>query len=124
MSQPTFSEGPPVPLMVEGLIDEATLRQLFADLTAHAKILGVREKNAPTAYAGEQSLTVASAVDRLIRREARAVQVRYAHDGFEWTDTILVVPQGFRVIRCRHDAATRPSSQSGETAQSGEMRAS
>jgi hypothetical protein len=104
MSQPTFDDGPQVPLMVDGLIDAATLRQLFADLAASATILGVREKNDARAYTTAPALTADEARDRLLGGTARAVQVRYRYDGFEWTDTILAASSGFRVVRCRHDA--------------------
>ena len=49
-------------------------------------------------------MTGDDARDRLLNGSARAVQVRYCYDGFEWTDTILAANGGFRVVRCRHDA--------------------
>ncbi|MBL8867973.1 MAG: hypothetical protein KF873_23420 [Gemmataceae bacterium] len=102
MTQPTFSEGPPVPLMVEGTIDSPTLAKMFAEIESHGTLIGIREKAGPGDYAGTEELTPALALDRLQRREARAVQIRYRHDGFEWTDTVLAMPDGFRVVRCRH----------------------
>lgn len=104
MIQPTFTEGPPVPMMVEGDIDAATLRQLFADLLASATILVVREKGAPQAYTLAEELTSDVALSRLISGDARAVQIRYRFDGHEWTDTILSMRGGFRVVRCRHES--------------------
>ncbi len=103
MSQPQFSDGPPVPLLTEGTIDTATLRQLGADLGRAAEVLNVREKSAATAYAEAGELALEDALERLTNGVARAVQIRYRYDGFEWTDTILAVPAGFRVIRCRHE---------------------
>lgn len=103
MSQPTFADGPPVPMMVEGLIDAATLTQLFADLEAAGTILGVREKGGPAAFAAAGEITPADARERLLAGTARAVQVRYHFDGHEWTDTVLATPAGFRVVRCRHE---------------------
>jgi hypothetical protein len=105
MTQPQFTDGPPVPMMVEGLIDAATLRQLFADLAAHATVLGVREKFGPTTYTHAGELTTDDALGRLLRGHARAVQVRYRFADHEWTDTILAASGGFRVVRCRHEAA-------------------
>jgi hypothetical protein len=104
VNQPTFADGPPVPLMVEGLIDAATLRQLFADLAAAATIISIREKGAPTGYASTAELAPDDALTRLLNGSSRALQVRYHHDGYEWTDTILTTPAGHRVVRCRHDA--------------------
>jgi len=103
MSQPTFADGPPVPLMVEGLIEAGTLRQLFAELSAAATILGVREKGGPTEYAGGEAMPPAVALERLLTGTARATQIRYQFDGYEWTDTVLLVGGGYRVVRCRHE---------------------
>lgn len=104
MTTPTFSDGPPVPLMVEGLLDAAALRQLFADLTTEAVMLGVREKGGPADFAAVDELPPAVALERLLSGAARAVQVRYQYDGHLWTDTILTTSAGFRVVRCRHDS--------------------
>lgn len=103
MNQPSFSDGPPVPLMVEGTVDAATLQQLFTDLTTAAVILAVKEKGGPASYAlaGEHDLETARR--RLLAGEARAIQLRYRFAEHEWTDTILAIPGGFRVVRCRHD---------------------
>lgn len=103
MTQPTFVDGPPVPLMVEGFVDAATLRQLFADYSTSAEIIGIREKGDLRVYADAVGITADTAFDRLLKAATRAVQVRYRHDGFEWTDTILAASAGFRVIRCRHE---------------------
>ena len=105
MTQPTFPDGPPVPLLVEGVIDATTLRQLFADLATAATMLGVQEKSAPTAYTSSTEPAPDTALARLLAGVARAVQVRYRFAGHEWTDTILSVSGGFRVIRCRHESA-------------------
>jgi hypothetical protein len=102
MTQPTFVDGPPVPLMVEGLIDPPTLTRLFADLASAATVLGVREKGGPAEYATNDEMPPATALERLLAGAARAVQVRYRYDGHEWTDTVLATPAGFRVVRCRH----------------------
>jgi len=104
MNEPTFAEGPPVPLMVEGLIDATMLRQLFTDLATAATVTDVREKGDPRGYALPTELTPELVRDRLLSGVTRAVQVRYRYDTYEWTDTILGMPTGYRVIRCRHDA--------------------
>lgn len=104
MTQPTFADGPRVPLMVEGVIDAMTLRQLFADLAASATVLGAREKSGPTANTGPEEQTPDSALARLLSGAARATQIRYRFADHEWTDTILTVVGGFRVVRCRHES--------------------
>jgi hypothetical protein len=102
VTQPTFADGPPVPLMVEGLIDPPTLARLFADIQTAGTILGVREKGGPAEYASGEQMPPAVALDRLLTGTARAVQLRYHFDGYEWTDTVLATTTGFRVVRCRH----------------------
>lgn len=103
MTQPTFADGPPVPLMVEGVIDAATLRQLFADIQTAGTVLGIREKGGPAEYAGGDGMPPAVALDRLLAGIARAVQLRYRFDRHEWTDTVLATASEFRVVRCRHE---------------------
>jgi hypothetical protein len=102
VTQPTFTDGPPVPLMVEGLIDPPTLTRLFADIQTAGTVLGVREKGGPAEYAGSDGMPPSVALERLLAGTARAVQLRYHFDGHEWTDTVLATASGFRVVRCRH----------------------
>lgn len=104
MTQPTFSEGPAVPLMIEGLVDENTLRQLGDELLSATSIISIREKGNPTSHAADGELTVNQALTRLLSGYVRAIQVRYAFAGHEWTDTILSMPDGYRIVRCRHDS--------------------
>ncbi len=103
MSQPTLPDGPPVPMMVEGLLDPPTLSALFADLQAATTGVSVREKGDPKGYAGTDELPLSVALARLLTGVSRAVQVRYRYDGHDWTDTVVALPTGFRVVRCRHD---------------------
>ena len=103
MTQPQFADGPPIPMMTEGVIDAATLRLLGADLTGATVVLGVREKGPPGTYTVAGELPLMVAIDRLLSGTARAVQVRYRYDGREWTDTVIATHNGFRVVRCRHE---------------------
>ncbi|MEO2091881.1 MAG: hypothetical protein ABGY75_20710 [Gemmataceae bacterium] len=102
MTQPTFTDGPPVPLMVEGTLDAAGLRQLFVYIEAAGQVIGVREKGGPAEYAAGDPMPPATAMERLLAGTARAVQIRYRYEGHEWTDTVFATAQGFRVIRCQH----------------------
>ncbi|MFO0949246.1 MAG: hypothetical protein U1D30_25595 [Planctomycetota bacterium] len=103
MNQPTFEDGPPVPMMVEGTMDEATLRQFFADLGTHATIEAIREKNSLTANSAAGAPDLPTLLDQLLARETRAAQIRYTFDSHAWTDSLFATPQGFKVVRCRHD---------------------
>lgn len=102
-SQPPFPDGPPVPLLTEGILDAATLRQLVTDLQAATVVQSVREKGPPGRYAAPDDLPLDTAFDRLLTGLARSLQIRYQYDGHDWVDTILALPSGFRVVRCRYD---------------------
>lgn len=106
MSEPRLEDGPPVPLMVEGIIDADTLRQLFTDLSLSARILKIREKGGASAYTMDEEPPPEIALDRLLSGATRAVQVHYQFAGFEWADTMLRLPSGFRVVRCRYDSGS------------------
>lgn len=95
------SEGPPVPLLVEGMIDAQLLEQLFADLQVHAQVFSIQEKNDPRRYSTADRPSLDTVQERLLSGQARAVQLRYRYDGSEWADTLLAVSSGFRVIRCK-----------------------
>ena len=94
-------EGPPVPPMWQAELDRDTLDRLFADLTADAEILSVRGKGAPGQYASTDPLTLTTARDRFDTGSLTGVQIRYRYDGREWTDTLLRVPGGYRLVRCQ-----------------------
>lgn len=104
-NQPTFADGPPVPMMVDGMMDAGTLQQLFSDLTTSATVLCVREKGGPTSYTSENDISLDAAAQRMLDGQVRAIQVRYLFSHHEWTDTIMALPAGFRVVRCQHETA-------------------
>ncbi|QDU19809.1 hypothetical protein [Urbifossiella limnaea] len=103
MTQPTFPDGPPVPLLVEGVIDADTLRRLFLDLSVAARIISLREKGGPADYASANEPTLVEALQRLLSGASRATQVQYLFAEVEWTDTVLATAAGYRVVRCRHE---------------------
>lgn len=103
MTSLMFSEGPPVPLLVEGVLDQTMLVQLVHDIQTATTIMNVREKQAPVGYAADEASPLTDAVDRLLAGTTRAIQVRYAYEASEWTDTICRGPNGFKLIRCRHE---------------------
>lgn len=105
MNQPTFEDGPQVPLMVEGHIDAATLRQMFSDLIAHAKNIQVQEKQGATSLSAEGSADVPAQFDRFLNDGGRCLQIRYGFDGHAWIDTVFRTREGFRVVRCRSEPA-------------------
>jgi len=103
MTQPTFTEGPPVPLMIEGVLDAVKLAELFSDLTTHASAIEVRKKGGPAAYSGTVESTLDGLLAELQKGAERAAQIRYHFDGHNWTDTLFATSKGFRIIRTRHE---------------------
>lgn len=101
MKELQFEEGPEVPLLVEGMIDADTLRQLVLDLSTATTILQVREKGGPAEHSAEEETTLDKATGRLLAGNACAVQVRYCYSGYEWSDTIVARGSVYRVVRCR-----------------------
>ncbi|MCA9494419.1 MAG: hypothetical protein KC621_31045 [Myxococcales bacterium] len=91
-----------LPELQEGLLDDATLRTLLADLRDHATVLDVLVKGGPSELAtlGENDPT---RVPELLRGGVRGVQVRYAFDGAEWRDTLMPAPGGVRLVRMKID---------------------
>lgn len=104
MNQPTFTEGPPVPMMVEGLLDEALLSQYLDELQAHAQIETTREKNAPLETSSTSASTLEALRQRLTSGQTRAAQIRYKFGAEDWTDTLFAGPCGYKLVRCRHES--------------------
>lgn len=96
---PTEAPMPPVEL-VEGLVDESTLRQLFADLEACTVIHEILAKEAAhTMIRPGEQLNLADALPLLLQRAVRGIQIRYTYQDREWWDTVLPVPNGWRIVR-------------------------
>jgi hypothetical protein len=97
-----LSDGPPLPEMREGLLLADDLTTLFADISSCTTVLDVLEKGGAQRYAEAGRVTLDAARERLVSGAVRAVQVRYRYDGFEWSDTVMSLPTGFRLVRCQH----------------------
>jgi len=89
----------PLPELNEGLLDAATLDQLFADLTDCAVGLEVRLKSGSARRAHAGTTTLTEAREALIAGRVRGAQVRYFWDGKAWIDTLIRVPDGVRICR-------------------------
>jgi hypothetical protein len=101
MSNDSLPDGPPLPTLVEGLLGDMEVQQLFAELAEHARLLEVLARSGPREHAGQGPLTLGEAKRLLLSGAVRAVQVRYAFDDAEWSDTLLRLPAGTRLVRCR-----------------------
>ena len=104
----SFADGPPLPEMREGLLTETHIARLFADIGNCTTILGIQGKGGVQRYAEAGKLTLETARVLLVTAAVRAVQIRYSYDGFEWSDTVMSLPDGFRLIRCQHPVIPAP----------------
>jgi hypothetical protein len=94
--------GEGMPELTEGLLDEATLDRLFADLAACTRIFSILVKPLAREHVGSDGATTLDQARALLRaRTVRGVQVRYRYQDAEWWDTLMVLPQGVRLVRVR-----------------------
>jgi len=81
-----------------GRLDRDGIQALFADYRDAARVFSVRVKGGFQVQAqGANDLSLA--LEALLSKAARGVQVHYLFEGERWCDTILVGPHGWRVIR-------------------------
>ena len=94
------------PEMRDAVLSAEDIAALRNDLRAHAVVTSVMEKGAAQlrANSSQPAHDLEPSIERLLTGEVRAIQVRYAFDGHDWTDTLMRLSEGFRLVRCRHDA--------------------
>lgn len=102
MSEP--ASAPPLPAVHEGQLDDEGLEALFTDVATAATLLAVVVKRGRTAEPPSVASALEAARAQLRAGAARAVQLRYRHEGREWWDTISpCAPGRWRVVRIAHD---------------------
>ena len=96
---------PKLPELTGAILDAATLDRLFADLEACTEILEIQVKTGARDMVGggggRAGPGLREARDMLASGSVRAVQIRYGYDGGTWCDTLMVLPQGVRLVRMR-----------------------
>lgn len=101
-------DGPSLPEMREAVLSHDEVAILAADLQAYTRIASVICKSRSQQHAPPGSIPLSAAIDQLFSRTITAIQIRYAYDGYEWTDTLLHTPAGVRFVRCQHPIARIP----------------
>lgn len=96
------SDGPPMPEMRQGLLSANELDQLCADLLQLTKIQSIQTRMRGNSNAQTEVAGLDTVLQNLWNGNLQAVQVRYAYDGHDWTDTLLRSDCHVRVIRCQH----------------------
>lgn len=97
----------PLPTLHEATLDLETLRQLFDDVAALGKNVGVMEKAAARGLVEGSTISLDSALESLTSGAARGVQLQYDHDGQRWCDTLIRSPEGYRLTRMVLPASPR-----------------
>jgi hypothetical protein len=92
--------GEALPDLYQAQLDDETLAALFADLAALGHELEVAVKQHAQGFSEERSSwTLAEAQRALCTGEVRGVQVRYAHQGAVWLDTVVRSGSAYRLVR-------------------------
>ena len=87
------------PAVYTALVDAAFVESLFAGVESGCSAVSARIRERNRSAASGATTTLARA--RLALDGCAAVQLRYVHDGIAWSDTLQVVPEGYRLIRCQ-----------------------
>lgn len=88
-----------LPELQDEIVNDETIRRLFADLEALTDVLEIRVKGAAREHSGAAPSDLASACDLLLHDHVRAVQIIYHYQGEDWSDTLMRTPKGNRLLR-------------------------
>lgn len=94
-----------LPELCEGVLDPPTLQRLVADLEGLTEIQDVILKGGEFTMAERSAMSLGDAVELLWAGGTRGVQVRYGWKGECWTDTMLRLPNGVRLVRMKAPVA-------------------
>ncbi|QDT98995.1 hypothetical protein [Gimesia aquarii] len=97
-----FEEGPPIPEMREIIFGEKQFADYISDLKNCTQIQAVQTKGGETLYADESQLKLDHAFTTFRKGAVRGVQIRYHHNGFDWTDTVFKLASDYKIVRCQH----------------------
>jgi hypothetical protein len=98
----SLADGSPIPEMRDALLSAEDVHALVADLTTHAHVTNTLCKAGPRQQTPPHNLPLTDAVEMLLARSVTAIQIRYEYDDHHWTDTLLHIPGGIRLVRCQH----------------------
>lgn len=89
----------------EALLDQAWLARLEEDLATVAIVEHVLPRPKLRTSVPPAPTTLREGFARLRAGELSGLQVRYQHAGEAWCDTLLVRPEGVRIVRMRQSGA-------------------
>jgi hypothetical protein len=88
-----------LPDVHEAALDADGVRRVLGDIDACATLHSIIVKRGALEHADQQPKTLHAAARELFDGSARAIQLRYEHRGQHWTDTILRLGNGYRLVR-------------------------
>ena len=97
-----FEDGPPIPEMREMVFDEEQVASFMDDLKNLTQIESIQTKGGKSLHADESQINLDDAFTALKKGEIRGIQIRYRHNGFDWTDSVFIVANDYKIIRCQH----------------------
>lgn len=98
---------PILPDLNQALLDWAGVEALLNDIEFCTHLYEIITKSLPQQFVGENStLTLSDARELLKTKTVRALQIRYQFDNDDWWDTLMCLPEGWRLVRIRHQNPT------------------
>ena len=98
---------PKLPDLNQATLDWAGVVALLRDIATCTEVTEIIPKALAQGYVTEGVvLTLADARRMLEERAVRGLQIRYRYEGADWWDTLMVLPNGWRLVRIRHDFTT------------------
>lgn len=102
-----MTEPDALPDLQQSILDREALEQLVVDIKSLTEVIEVIPKGKVDGYVAEPGTTggldLDLARDLLLAGQIHGLQIRYIHDGAQWWDTLLRVPEGIKIVRIRHD---------------------
>ena len=93
------------------LLNDEEVMQLLRDIELCAEITEIIPKFVAHGHVPEAgAITLAEARALLAARSVRGLQIRYRYQNVDWWDTLMLVRDGFRLVRIRHDFSQTPNS--------------
>lgn len=88
--------------MCEAILDFDDIHSLFRDLNALTRLVSIQEKGGDCRYAEHSNASLTEAMNRILERRVRAIQIRYCYENSEWTDTLICFATEIQLVRSRH----------------------
>jgi hypothetical protein len=89
----------PLPELQDEVVDDETVRGLFADLSELTRVLEIKLKGGLTEHSESGSLDLSSAESQLLGGSVHGVQILYEFEDELWCDTLMRVDGGTRLVR-------------------------